>query len=359
MHIAVIGDAHIGCRPYNLDSRELDFINSFKDAINRVDKNVPIIIAGDLFNAPRPKAELVYLVEQTLKEHTVFGIVGNPQHDASGSDWLRLCNITLLTQKQTIARSKGRPVVIAGLNWTKPDLFMVELDLLLSTIKGPLDILVLHQLINEFISYDLNQISGAEIAKRLKPFGTKVVVMGDLHQSVNLTIADVQFIYTGSVDVNSISEKYEKSFVVLDISDDPEPTVRFNRVPIKTRPFVHTLIQTEQDIDKILMGVYAMPPFFILEYDNANREIVKLIDSKLAGKHLYRLLPIVKDSKSNLFKQMSSSDADRRDSMRHLRDSIVLFFEPNTDEYNLILQLLELPDEVGALVTAYTKSKGL
>ena len=359
MQIAVIGDTHLGMKQYGLNDRQEDFKSSFKDAVSKIDNSIPIILVGDLFNMPRPVAELVYFTKQELKNHRVYDVVGN--HDLNGEDWLKLCNIQPLANTiNKIIRLKVRPLYIAGLNWIRPANFMTELDSFLTTIKEPVDIFVIHQLLDDFIPYAQNQISGKQIADRLSKFGVKIVVMGDLHQAVDMNINGIQFIYTGSTEVNSISEKYDKSFVMLDISDDENPQITFKRIPIKTRPFIHKFIQTKEDIEQLaLLGVYEIAPFFILEYDNENKELVKIAESVLTGKHLYRLIPIVKGSKSNLFTQLSMEGMKRNSAMEHLRNSIASFFDPNTDEYQLIIQLLELPEEVPALVTAYAKNKGI
>ena len=369
MRIVVCGDEHLGYRQYGLIERENDFLSALWDIViscNDKIKSVGAIIkTGDLFNTSKPVGDLVYKAKIAMEPFTTYGIDGN--HDISEGNWLKLCGIRPLNKKvELILRPNfAEPIRVAGLNWTRPALFMDTFNEFVASLPAntKIDIFVLHQLLDEFVPHIQNQMSGIAIAEKLRPLGVKVVIMGDLHEAVDMEIGGIKFIYTGSTEVNSLSEKYDKSFVILDVSDDEEKKITFQRYPINTRPFVHKFIQTEKDLDELLVQHVNAPvdrqPFLLLEYDNEGKALAMRAEEILKGKALFRLIPIVKNISKSLLDQLSTEGFERTDAVGYLKKSITAFFKPETDEYQLILQLLETPEEVDRIITAYGKCKGL
>lgn len=365
MKLAVFGDTHLGFKQYGFAEREQDFVTALLDVASSCTSNgvKTVISTGDLFNNPKPAGELVYQVKTALEPFCSLGIDGN--HDIANSNWLRLCGVHALDKCVLSLNDDGNELAVAGLNWVRPSSFMETLDKFLAGLPAgtTIDVFVLHQLLDEFISYKQNQISAATIAEKLRPFNVRAVLMGDLHETINLNIGGIEFIYTGSTEVNSLGEKYDKSFVMLDVPKDRNKPVTFQRYPIKTRPFIHKFIQTEKELDELLVEYVHTPTdrkaFLILEYDNEGKELAHRAEAALKDKALFRLIPIVKSAKKSLTEQLSAGGFERTDALGYLKKSITAFFVPETDEYQLILQLLEMPEEVDRIITAYAKGKGL
>lgn len=361
--IAVFGDAHLGFKQYNMPERVLDFLtalaNIFKAVID--EKVSAVISAGDLFNNARPDAEVVYRTQRIFNMFSgaKLGVDGN--HDISDTHWLKVCGSESLAgcKSYRIENTNKPAIELVGMNWVRPNMFLEQLDIKLASLVGKkFDIFVCHQLFDEFISFKQDQLSAAAVATKLKPFGVKVVCIGDLHESVGKVIDGISFVYTGSIEVNSTAEARDKSFIVLDIDDNKNISVR--RVPIATRKFVHRFIQTDSELDNLVIeSANLTDSILMLEYDKGNKEIVKRAEKLLKDKALFRLVPRADKVVKPLIEQLSTDGFARAGAMTYLKKSIETFFEPATDEYQLITQLIAPEANIDSIVMTYAKSKGI
>lgn len=74
--IAHIADVHLGKRQYGLMDREEDFYAAFRQAIEAVKRERPdlVLLAGDLFDAPRPPNKAIKVAQDALKELSDAGV---------------------------------------------------------------------------------------------------------------------------------------------------------------------------------------------------------------------------------------------------------------------------------------------
>ena len=355
--IAITADNHLDFCQYGFEMREADYRKAFQQVTRYCENNkLPLIIAGDIFNTARPSGDLVYWLEQQLKNIEAYGIDGN--HDVTANCWLKVCGITPLDNTVVLCGD----FKVAGMNWRRPAVFMSELDNLIATIKehGGVQVVVLHQLIDEFVPYRTNQVVASRIAEKLRPHGVKYVVAGDIHDGAMMDIGGIKFIYPGSTELNSISENIDKSFIVLHF-DPATNEITHERIPLITRPFVHKLIQTEKELDDVLQAYCkeGQHPFIVLEYDNNARDLARRAEVALTGRAMFKLVPFVKSDRKSLLTQLSTEGFARYGAVTHLRGSIQAFFEPSSDEYQLITRLLEAPDQIDHILTTYGKNKGI
>ncbi|MCE4612573.1 MAG: DNA repair exonuclease [Desulfurococcales archaeon] len=89
MLLAHLADVHLGARPYGLDVRESDILDSFSlivDEILRERVNV-VLVAGDLFDRPRPPNRILAFAISQIKRLTEKGvrvIAAHGEHDLPG-----------------------------------------------------------------------------------------------------------------------------------------------------------------------------------------------------------------------------------------------------------------------------------
>ncbi|MFC1453850.1 DNA repair exonuclease [Verrucomicrobiota bacterium] len=362
--IAAMGDFQLGFKQYGMEIREQDFRSAFARVIQCcIDQEIKVfIIAGDLYNAAKPSGDLVYFVkEQVDKLHAnhieVYGIDGN--HDISTNFWLRLADIEPLHGRSVNCVNCN--ITLAGLNWCRPNLFYSELGLFVKKLRDMkikhVDYFVFHQLFDEFIPFQAGIITATGVSNMIAEFTPKAVLLGDLHDSVQLEVGGIPFVYTGSSELNSVNEKENKFLAIIEDS-------KVNRIPLVTRSFIHKYIQTEKDLDGLLAAypreVEKMPVLFI-EYDNDAKELAKRASNILKeNKALFRLLPLVKaDNKSILAQLTHDADLSRNNTIGYLKEAVESCFDPKSDEYQLIFQLINSPDDISDVIDSYSKSKNL
>ena len=74
--IAHLADVHLGAKPYQLDFRRRDILDSFEEAIDRIINEKPdlAVVAGDFFDTPRPDNDILIFAVRQLRRLTGRGI---------------------------------------------------------------------------------------------------------------------------------------------------------------------------------------------------------------------------------------------------------------------------------------------
>ena len=352
------GDNHLGFRQYGLAAREQDFYaattNLFRLAIDR--KVDGIVLAGDVWDATKPPSAAVRLLQELVAEAKahgirVFAVDGN--HDYSEGNWLTVCGIEHIGGKiaTVVSRDGLTRMNIAGIDSCRPAMFTRTLAELKARAEGhPIPVLVIHQAVAELSDFNTEDYTALEIAGWVRPLGVQYVAMGDIHSYKETVIGSVRFAYCGAPEIKAVDESPNKSASLI-MYDGSAVTTGI--LPLATRPFLFYDIASEADIDRLTLqvGAAAASPLVVLQYLPENRDLCRRAESvlRLAGA-LYRTLPAVNNA-------AAATAFAREHAMFQLKDAVEQYFEPGTDEHQLVFRLLNAPDSVSAVIDTYVKSK--
>lgn len=360
LRILHTADLHLGFRQYGLGLREGDFYNAAQQVFMKaVELKVDaILISGDLFDATKPPALAVKIMQALVAMVKKLGIrvlAIDGNHDVSGGNWLEICGIEHIGGKSiTLASPDGNTLLhVGGIDSCRPGVFYQTLNKMAE--DGPIEILAIHQAVAELCDFPKTDYSALQMATMLRPIGVKYVAMGDIHVYRETVIGDIRFAYPGSTEMNAIDEPPEKqvSLVMWDGT-----AIATAIIPIPTRPFMVRSFETEADVDLLLAAVATskVPPVVVGWYTAKNRDLAKRAESVLQSVGcMYRIMPYSGKAKDG----KPAAIYERGQAMMELKDAVAAYFEEGSDEFQLVFQLLDNPDNVKDTVTAYLKSKGL
>ena len=363
MRILHTADWHYGMRHYGMPQREVDMYKAGDHVVARaialgVDA---VILAGDIFDTPKPSALTVEVLAAQVRRLRaagieVLGIDGN--HDTVDGNWLKVCNVTPVTSDHTVT-IKG--VSFLGINSMRPTQFKQTLDnVCKDTLLTPVDVLIIHQAISEMCGFVTQDLTALDISTTLNKskLGVKVVAMGDIHNYAEMVVGGVRFIYSGSIETTAANDVPNKSFSIIDIVDG---VVKTSYEPIPIRPFYQLTLSSEADLDSLVkeMDKYK-DGLVIIKYEIKDRTLALRAEAILDGKpFLYKMWPLAKLGVENLAAQLNKESFERRNSLLQLRESILAFFEDKSDQFELVTQMLSAPANVDGIVKQYMASKGL
>jgi len=362
MKIVHTADHHLGYRQYGFAQREEDFMKAFRHVIERAValKANMIIIAGDLFDIPKPAAYVVQGVCEAIAYAKaaglyIAGIDGN--HDVTSGNWLKVCGINDLETSEKEPRSYSyMGVTIAALPYLRPTVFKDRLKKMADAgIKA--EVFVMHQAVAEMADFAAQEITLMEIAPWLNQMGVRYVAMGDIHNYKEMEFAGIRFVYAGSTEVCAIDEHRDKSFSIVEFGAHNAMTTATEPIPI--RPVVERYLQSEKDLDELLVQL-AGDPLAILWYEPEKADLARRAEALLLDKKiLHRICPTAAKSLATITAQLNREQLERKGALIRLKDAVNAFFEDNSEQQELIYQLLNTPDAVENTVKAYLSSKGV
>jgi DNA repair exonuclease SbcCD nuclease subunit len=344
MSIAFMADMHLGCQQYGLKERTEDFYKAVDVAFDTIIANDTIkavIIGGDAFDMAKPPAEAVKRLQSCVSKaiaagKPVYGIDGN--HDMSEGKWLSVCGVIPLTTVPT--EICGLRVV--GIPSCRTPVFYGHItDMVNDGVKA--DILVMHDAVAELSNFKGTELSGESIADAIKPIGIKTVLMGHIHEPGSKNIKGVVFTYPGSTEMKSMDEPNQKGYIILD------KDMNMERVFINTRKVNIKYIKTSEDIDTYTPELDALNIIFI---DSTVPQGVSRIETIC---HTHEAMCRIVSYKSETETKINS--IDRENAITSLSDAVEAYFDKNSDEYSLVVKLLDCPNNVKAVIDEYIKSK--
>ena len=233
-------DAHLGYMQYNLLERREDFLNAFREFVEKTKELSPdfVIFAGDLFDDPHPSnlvlssaielidsLEVPFLVVPGSHDNVYSALVGtvlDPLHKGGHIHYL------------PIKPFKTDDVYVYGMtNFRRRADFERHgkeyFEKHPPKASGKYNIFVLHQAV-DFPRLNLHpnevQILPAELPK-----GFQYYASGHFHNSINFKFNDGLFAYSGCFETFDYDEyDYEKGFYLVEVQSDGETKV--SRVPI-------------------------------------------------------------------------------------------------------------------------------
>ena len=240
MPFAFTADCHLAGNAWaSLPAIVGDAYNSFNQIVTHcLDKRAQaLVLGGDNVDSSRPSAQTaLHLFDEgrRLRELPVCFIQG--QHCRTSPPWPQLLMSGRSLHKQRFNLC-GHPT--AGFDHLPAD----ELQAELAALPDDVEILVLHQMCRQAISFDSWDFDASWLKDREK---LKLVLMGDYHKVWNQKIdsagGPLELLYPGSIAMQSQDEDPEKSFVW--VNDD----LTWERVPLQTRPFRRLTLLIEDDV---------------------------------------------------------------------------------------------------------------
>lgn len=356
MRILHTADWHFAARQYGMPEREADYYKMGRHIARRAIalQVQAVIIAGDVFDMPRPHAVAVNELKQIIKEMNdnkimVMGVDGN--HDYTGGEWLKVCGILPLTNTPVVWNG----VTFAGINYTRANVVHATLQNMVDQGRKA-DIMVMHQPLGEIAGFDSVDLTGMDMVENLHKLGVRYVALGDIHDYREFVLGGIRFVYPSSPEITAKDQKPDKSFTLIDID---ERELKTSYEPVPSRPFQYTQLRTEADLDGLLTYVTAhKQALVVLEFEPDKKELATRAEAILQDRGmLYRLVPTRAGMSAELMDVANKEGVERRGAIGRLRESISKFFEETSDQYQLVLQLLNSPDNVDAVIKQYLETK--
>ena len=315
MIIAILTDLHLGLRQYSLKERENDFYDQYNMAIDSIlSKGVDVvIIAGDIFDQPRPSPVALKTFSDGIRRLTnegifVCNIIGNHTminaNDFTTADefLVTVFHQYMLLDSKNIFIENG--VGIFGLPYYYDhdiDKFIEEVEKLnqkAKSSKTKINILVLHQAFSEYCGF-----SGAELSiKDIDISNFDLIVCGHIHERKLIEIDDsTVFLQPGSLERLSVAEAKDEEnngkgiyFIDTDKLDLFSIADGFYRLDNPRKFLIADFyINNDDDINDmkgdILEGVneYSVPPLLFLTVHDKTNSYHKIMDMTLEFKNIF------------------------------------------------------------------------
>lgn len=343
MKIMHVSDLHIGCRMYGIEQRECDFYNALNE-IKKIaigQKVDVVLIAGDLFDSSKPSARAVYEVSKfvrDLTEHKIktIGIEGN--HDLTkDSYWLRTCGIEPIGLTPYLLDSTSS---IEGFNYCDSDTLITKLEDLVSDYEEKgicAPVVTLHCGFQEMGAGFNPDLSVQQVVGLLKRIGCKYVAIGHIHIPIEQQHDGIWFVQPGSLEMKSIDEPHDKLVEIVELDQNKGyEVVSLEQIHYKTRTIVFFNIEKEEDINedlhsKVKSNLDSLCVFYI---QNAIKDGVSRVTNIAKDYHvMFRVIPVGGDVQE-------TSAYDRKNSMNLLKDAVETFFDEESDQFKLVMEIL-------------------
>lgn len=349
-------DWHLGYRQYGMAVREADFIRPLDEiaGIAEREKVDVVVVAGDMFDSPRPPAGAVQAAREfgrrmAAAKIPVLSIDGN--HDLAGGKWARLCGFIPLPQDT----ADGTPMVnvngtwFAGVDFCRTQQLVERLKSLKERgcdLHG--GVLVLHMEIAELTAYS-TALSLRDLEPLLDALNVGYVALGHIHNAVSTaTEAGRVYRYPGSTEMNDISELGPKYVDI--VTAESGSRYAYDSLALATRKFEVVDVDSAEGIDVKLAPVMEQPDTFWLVKVNLaapGKPIARV--EELLKDRLFRILPYGN--------RTIEEKTDRTNVVVGLKDAIGKFFDLGSDEASLVARMIDTPEQVKAIAAEYAAAE--
>lgn len=390
MKLGIMSDLHLGLRQYGLRERESDFYQQFDKAIDtfiRFNTDI-VIIAGDIFDQPRPSPRALYVFADGLNllnqnNIAVYNIVGNHSMVQS-KDFITADNfLEKITNYQLLDVDnfyEDEDIFLSGLPYFYSSKIeeLVErvnsLNQLAGKSSSKIKVLVLHQAFKEycgFLGEDLS-IHDLDISN------FDLVVSGHIHQKLITDLEEGKvFLQPGSLERCNLTEARDeenegKGIFIIDTDRDISAiniSDSFIRISSDRRFLIADMyINEEQDIEdmknEILQEVshHDLAPILFLTVHDITGSFTRLLDMTKDFNNVFLTVNF------NYFDENLELKANtiETDGVLSVREALKIALNPlNEDEAKLGMDLydsLKNDEDVQALLDDFlekrkTKSK--
>lgn len=333
MKIGIISDLHLGKRNYGIIELENDFYTQYHKNIQELIKNKvnTVIIAGDIFDTPKPSALAISQFQEGIrqlnqKNINVLNIIGNhtmlqtPHHIPADELFTNEFDYQLLNENNKYTQDD---IAIVGLpyhNNNKLPELKEKIHKLAKEIKNyRLKILVLHQEFQEYCGF-----SGAKLSIHDIPVQEfDIIICGHIHERKSTLIDGTKtfYIQPGSIErLNSseaLNEFYNgKGIIIIDtrknldilsrekiINIPPERKYLIREYAFMKENNGKDIITTFDTLKRKLQSLDLKPVVFLTIEDETNsynlitEQVDKINDDSLMTKFTYYDL----NSQDNLY----------------------------------------------------------
>lgn len=342
MKAVVAADLHLGYRMYGLKQREQDFYDSCRRVFGLAkDEGADaVIMAGDVFDTGRPPAAAVACLGQCVSKfvgdtgssRAVYAVEGN--HDRVGNgDWLKVCGIT---------QACSQPCqCVGGVDYLRPKELLEALDALAVQCEDRgygIPVLVMHCGFEDMGDPFAGDLPTRAVMPYLKRIGCHTVCVGHIHKTmVHEEVFDghrTVFLQPGSIETCSLNEERTKHVFVVEFD---ETSSSYREVGIPVRRFEDVRIDDQDGLKAFL----AEPD---LRFEDAMTAVrvrtsvdgaVAAVEQRLAGR-LFRVMAYSD--------KLASEDFDRSSQLVSLESVIGEYFDPGSDVYELLREVLRTPE---------------
>lgn len=296
---AHIADIHLGYVQYGLHEREEDIYQAFDEAIEIILKeHVEILlIAGDLFDAPKPPIKALIKAREKLellqeRGIEIFHVLGDHEIPRRLGDLPPTAILNGISKHVGLKKAEARngKVAIVGLDRTSPSLMkasLIELKRISSEIAHGKSVLIAHIPAHK-----------PERGFELLPHRYDYYALGHEHERKVLSKNGYPAAYPGSIEILSISEieswkKDGKGFFIIDLSDAEPILHRVNLTSIRPQEIFNIQVtELEKKLEEAAKWVISQTKQPILHFKiwgkKVDRALVaRHIQEKLSGRALH------------------------------------------------------------------------
>lgn len=357
-----IADPQLGYRQYGLEARYRDFINIHDQIVEFAVQQKPdaVIYAGDIFEKHTRSADLEMYLRNKVKYMQghgirVLGIEGN--HDLLNTNAsLEICDIEPLDHSNS--EPKATDVCgtkFWGINYCPPG---PEFKEKLMQIPDGIDVLVLHQTLAEVFPLCAD-ISAEELADIVRNKGVRYIAMGHLHGTWQTCLGNVHVVYPGSTEMTDIDESPDKYIYSVEMgARSPSffiPKVTMHK--LNTRPITRMIVDTEQQAELLISKLISKKDTTSLYVLSVNRQLSKMIPRmEHAARTAGVLLHVNKIHESGRG-EVKIRPFERANASTDLKAVVSEKFQPLSEQYSLIVEVLGRPGDLANICTNYLKEK--
>jgi len=273
MRIAHISDTHLGYRQLQLDERENDLYEAFKQAVDvAIEERVDVLIhSGDLFDSPTPPIKALYVLKGVLRkinakmkfycvlgDHDIPKRRGMPPHKlfdlrvlgTAGLEWDEVDGVLIAG----ISNMRGRMVEFLRQEIKKFDPIAE---------KYRNSILVAHQAIEKYLPFE----GDYELKEDELPRNANYYAFGHIHARQITRFGKGFLAYSGATEILKRDEisswrRDGKGIFIVDIEGD-EPEVQ--KVDLDIRPQFDIELECENLEKEILKLDFSRKPLLYLD----------------------------------------------------------------------------------------------
>lgn len=354
MRLVISGDWHLARRAWaSLPAVQGDAYRSAQQifhycAESNDDGPTALILAGDVFDTVSPPPDAVECFLRGVDKMQELGI---PVYAIQGQHgrydelpWPSIHpHVINLSTQEPVAIWPGQPFRIAGFDTTSPDVLPSKLEV----VPKDVAMLIMHQMLRGTVP-DLEGRQTWDFDPEWVPGHVKHVFLGDYHKAVTLKSSrGTEFVYTGAINMQSVDEEPEKSFVVYEFK-----TRAWRRVPLSTRPFVSYTCYHAENIGKLLESLSELDPetLVLLKYDPRVPDVEKLAREANDSVHyIFRVVPV-----QDVVEGAASLESLKDVSLAGCLDQLVNR-EEDPEFHSFVLSLLKSTEHKGTIAALRAK----